>query len=592
MKAKIEKIKETLRYAFNRFGFMKSISAKVLGVYGITMFCILVLFIVFMSKSFGYNREYQNVLENVNRINYIKTEISAQPNRLMSLCMMNKNVEESGEIEIVETMLANLDEISESIGSDVAFQGNQGMIVSIRTPLTDYQTKLNEIVSLGADGCYPTLDPDITTKIQELSTLNVSISNYCGSLITMEVDRSEVVQKQVNHSFTRTIIIVGVVFLILLVFSTIWCTYVVRGITRRVRSLKDEISVVAKGDLSRENIVIHSNDEIKELSIAFDNMSNSLRRIIGKMVRVTNEIDHSTQVVSESVDINSKGSMEVSRSIEQMSQSMERQNQMTEETLKQVSDMETVSNKISAGVKRISENADISMERAQKGSEDIKQYATQLSAVNQIMSQLSIVAGELHTSTQEMNTIIESIGNISAQTTLLSLNASIEAARAGEAGRGFAVVATEIKKLADDTQTAANRIGCIIEQVQGNVVQMTDKMQAGLSQLDKSNELANVTQESFRDIREGTLVVNEDVQNIAACMDEMSQMVQYVTESVRSITETIEQNTVATVDIAKTVEGETGSLQEVSRTAGDLETLAQELHEVVLEFRLKREQSE
>jgi hypothetical protein len=78
------------------------------------------------------------------------------------------------------------------------------------------------------------------------------------------------------------------------------------------------------------------------------------------------------------------------------------------------------------------------------------------------------VVGQIHAlgeMSPEISGMVNVIRKIAGQTNLLALNATIEAARAGAAGAGFAVVAHEVRTLAQNSQTAAEKIDAIVVEI-------------------------------------------------------------------------------------------------------------------------------
>lgn len=179
------------------------------------------------------------------------------------------------------------------------------------------------------------------------------------------------------------------------------------------------------------------------------------------------------------------------------------------------------------------------------------------------MQQLAEVVENVGVSTKEINEIIKMIGDIAAQTNLLSLNASIEAARAGEAGRGFAVVAGEIGTLADNSAHSVQQIGEIIANINGQVDTMVER-----------------TRESVTTIQENTLAVNKAYETFHTIYTDINS----TSEIVTSMIEEIEQVNDVASNMAAISEEQSASAEEISATievlAANAQTVTQESTQV------------
>lgn len=110
---------------------------------------------------------------------------------------------------------------------------------------------------------------------------------------------------------------------------------------------------------------------------------------------------------------------------------------------------------------------------------------------------------------ERIGTVSRLITSIAEQTHLLALNATIEAARAGESGRGFAVVAGEVKSLADRTHEATDEITGMVDAITETTSLTTEAIGQIVAQID--------------DVRERQAGIAAAVQEQSAVADGMSR---------------------------------------------------------------------
>jgi methyl-accepting chemotaxis protein len=167
---------------------------------------------------------------------------------------------------------------------------------------------------------------------------------------------------------------------------------------------------------------------------------------------------------------------------------------------------------------------------------------------------------EITALSEETGKIIKTIDEIAFQTNLLALNAAVEAARAGEAGAGFSVVATEVRNLAMKASGAAKNTGHLIENT--------------IKAVKKGNELAQSTQDAFKENIEIAVKHTRLIDEIAVASKEQAQGIEQVSTAV------LQMNQVTQVNAASAEESASAS-EELNAQFEQVNSMIQELLAII-----------
>lgn len=375
-------------------------------------------------------------------------------------------------------------------------------------------------------------------------------SAVCNVTLCSLIPQSVVTgQAERIKTITYTLVVLAVIVALLI------GTFITFGIQRNMTAISQKMNQVAEGNLAVK-VTAHGRDEFQALAATATNMIRNNKKLVLQLAGMVQELEVSAQDVNEaSFDINNY-SGDITRVIDEISEGMSKQSDHAQECVLKTNALSEKIQNISTVIERVETQIDKTEEMIRQGTDIVNVLAERAEETSDITARVSNSIEVLRKESETINGFVETISSISQQTNLLSLNASIEAARAGEAGRGFAVVAEEIRKLADDSNSAAEEI---------------------------RNKVSNISIQTITSVNSakeaGSMVAlqAEAVEQVIQVFQSMSQQMQVLFAGLKEIADTTEAADRERNDTMDAVENISAIIEQTSSGSAHVHDVAMEL---------------
>ncbi len=223
-------------------------------------------------------------------------------------------------------------------------------------------------------------------------------------------------------------------------------------------------------------------------------------------------------------------------------------------------------------------------EVANKNRGQIRDAIGRLVALKTFVGEASGKVQQLGQVSRRITGFIASIRELADMTNLLALNAAIEAARAGKHGKGFAVVADEVRRLAEQSASAAEEAGELVQDIHHQVGDVVEQMRRGQVNVGGVEELSSAALEALDAIVAATAEATAHAQRIAAAAGEQDKAFGTLRDRIHAVATIAGKNRAEADDVATRADEAARGLTELERATRELEEVAAMLRELTRGF--------
>ena len=381
--------------------------------------------------------------------------------------------------------------------------------------------------------------------------------------------------------------------MMIMLITTIVCVLLLLAFSYKlINSIRGALNIMVHvcDKLSSGNFVVHTEpsqrkDELGDLQRALYYMTMKIGDLLKEVSKTTEQMAAASQQLNSSSMESANAATSVAQSVADAAAVVVQQQTAVTNGTDSVASISQSVKSISQETEEVSQEADQAAKKAEAGNLVVEKSVNQIHSVEEKVRTTAQLVDELGARSQEIGAIVDTISDLAGQTNLLALNAAIEAARAGEQGRGFAVVAEEVRKLAEQSATAAQQIADLIGRIQ-------DDTSKAVASMDSGRQAVVQGAESVEGLRQVFEEINGLVINVAGKIDSMSDSIQHVAGQSSEITNHMEQIDSGAAKVADNMqsisaatEEQSASAQEIASASDSLARQAQEVQENLQKFK-------
>jgi methyl-accepting chemotaxis protein len=491
------------------------------------------------------------------------------------------------------------------VTADMSLQTIQDNIKNIKVGQT------GKAMLLGKDGTYLAgVSEDLAMKVKATEDKNISIAKLGQDIIQNkegisyfedENGKNFAYYKQIPEIGWNVVLsipekelyapinklLISIIILILIACALVTLAVIIFSgyITKNVKEVNELSHAIAEGDLT-QIIKVKSENELGSMGSNLNKMTNNLRELVEKITGSLEQVVATSEELTASSEQTQQSAEQVSIAIQQVAFGSVEQVAITNDTTRIAEEIFTGMEQISNNIQTVTNTSLEAFKRAEKGNDVVSSAIEQMNNISDKVSTSTQAVSILGEKSKEIGSIVSLITSIAGQTNLLALNAAIEAARAGEQGRGFAVVADEVRKLAEQSASAAGNISSLISEIQKEIVNAVKAMDNGTLAVKDGISMVNEAGKSFGEILEDVNYIASQMQDVSAVTEEISAGTHNMLGAIENVAKISTESSGNAENVVAASEEQTALMKEVANAAEDLTNMAVELQSLMSSFKL------